>query len=44
MKSLRDVEWELFLMYRAGGWDRGVETALWVEVEKLDHMIAARDG
>lgn len=44
VKSLRDAEWELFLMYRSGSWDRGVETALWVEVEKLDALIVARDG
>jgi hypothetical protein len=42
--SLREAEWELFLMYRSGLWDRGVETSLWVEIEKLDEMIAARDG
>jgi hypothetical protein len=43
-KSLREAEWELYLMYRSGSWDRGTETSLWIEVEKLDSMIAARDG
>lgn len=41
---MREAEWELFLMYRSGCWDRAYETSLWVEVEKLDAMIAARDG
>jgi hypothetical protein len=44
VKSLRDAEWELYLMYRSGLWDRGTETSLWVEIERLDSMIAARDG
>jgi hypothetical protein len=44
VKSLREAEWELFLMYRSGDVDRVRERELWFDVEMLDGMIAARDG
>lgn len=43
-RSLREAEWELFLMYRAGSWDRVREMELWFDIELLDGLIAARDG
>ena len=43
-KSLREAEWELFLMYRSGVVDRARERNLWWDIELLDGMIAARDG
>jgi hypothetical protein len=44
VKSLREAEWELFLMYRSGNIDRIRERELWWDVTMLDGMIAARDG
>jgi len=44
VKSLREAEWELFLMYRSGNIDRVRESSLWWDVEMLDSMIVARDG
>ena len=43
-KSLREAEWELFLMYRSGTVDHLREDSLWWDIEMLDGMIAARDG
>ena len=34
-RELRDVEWELYLLYRAGKIDRAVEARLWSEIEFL---------
>jgi hypothetical protein len=34
-RELRDVEWELYLLYRAGRVDRIVEDRLWTEIEYL---------
>lgn len=43
-KSLREAEWDLYLMYRSGDVDRAKERNLWWDIELLDNMIAARDG
>ena len=38
-RELRDVEWELYLLYRAGKIDRVVEARLWSEIESLFKVL-----
>jgi hypothetical protein len=38
-RELREVEWQLFLMYRSKVWDDARERELWCEVERLDALI-----
>ena len=38
-RELRDVEWELYLLYRAGNIDRTVEARLWFEIESLFKVL-----
>ncbi len=38
-RELRDVEWELYLLYRAGNIDRVVEARLWSEIESLFKVL-----
>ena len=39
-RELREVEWQLFLMYRSGVWDDARELELWREVDRFDALIA----
>lgn len=39
-RELREIEWQLFLMYRSGVWDDARELELWREVDRFDALIA----
>lgn len=39
-RELREVEWQLFLMYRSGVWLEETELSLWAEVDRLDVLLA----
>lgn len=43
LKELRDVEWDLFLLYRSGDYvfDRAGVEALWLRLEGIEREIAA---
>lgn len=41
LRDLRNVEWELYLLYRRGEGDSALVAELWAEVERLDALIAA---
>lgn len=38
-RDLRNVEWELFLLYRSGSWDVERVEFLWGEVERLEALL-----
>ena len=41
-RELREVEWELYLFYRAGNTNRDVESRLWSEIEALLPLVGNR--
>lgn len=42
--ELRNVDWELYLLYSEGLVKPERESFLWAEVDRLEGLIAASDG
>jgi len=38
-RDLREAEWELYLIYRAGNVNRDIEARLWSEIEALIKIV-----
>jgi hypothetical protein len=38
-RDLREAEWELYLLYRAGNVNRDIEARLWSEIEPLIRIV-----